>query len=112
MTPSSEEPRELHIPEGQSIEGWLSQYDNQPRFLPGWPASQRMSLVAMMTDPHDGETAALVMTHPRFVEQIVERQLNGSGPDRSFWTLFFVIPKERILPVCPGMTLADWEKLV
>lgn len=99
----------LNPPGGQTVEGWLSQFDRQPRLTPRWPASDRMALVAVVAEhfntSRETETVGYVITDPDQVEQAMDI---GCPIDRRF--LFFTVPKGRVLSCCEGLVEGSWKK--
>ena len=102
----------LKVPEGHTAESWLSTIDSQPRLIPRWPESKRMTLVAVACRQFhtDKESAAeaYVITKRSQADALVdfEASLDSTG------VLFFRVPKHTVLDpqVTPeGLTESDWE---
>jgi len=105
------------------VEQWLETRDAQPRLLPRWPKSQRMTLVALLaeassldavTTPHkegqlhiplDGELSAYVITSKELAAAVVDyTRLRESAA----LALFFLVSRTVVLDVCEGLSPTSW----
>ena len=105
-TPS---PFPLTPPEDYAIEGVLYEYDNDPRVIPQWPESRRMTLVAVVVEDFHTETESeavgYVITEPAQADELVN--FEASYPCA---VLFFTIPKRRAKQMCPKLSDDDWKQ--
>ena len=106
MKPPS--PWKLQPPDGDSVEGLLSVYDSDPRLIPEWPASRRMTLVAVVVVDFDTaaeqDAAGYVLTEQSQANALVSFDVSHSD----FVILFFKISKQRAKEFCPGLTDEAW----
>ena len=102
----------LHPPNGLTPESWLYQYDNQPRVIPRWPESRRMTLVVVIVEDLgtslESDAVGYVLTDPGQADRLVDfsNSLDGVG------VLFFSVPRGRVIKeeICPGLTSEAWDK--
>lgn len=103
-------PHELVPPVPMAPEDWLVRYDSRPRLVPHWPASTQLTLVAVcvvgFSTPHEQPSRAFVLTEQSHADDLVEQV--RSSPAMS--VLFFTVPREIVMPCCPGLTQDSWQK--
>ena len=105
--PSSVSKFELTPPDDQDPEAWLANLDNRPTIIPAWPASTHMTLVAVVGGAAPDEVSrAFVITSRAAADSLIE----GSYWHVNYRLLFFLVLKNRVLPLVNGLTLAAWAE--
>lgn len=105
-------------PDGISIEEWLERRDREPRMIPRWPKSKRMTLVALLaedvvldeTHPLSvqdvGSLKAYVITSANIAHELVSYSRQSDG---KVLVLFFSVLKNDILPLCDNIQEDSWD---
>lgn len=96
-------------PDGMSVEGWLYQLDNDPRRMPRWPDSDRMTLVAAVVEnphrPDESPAFGYVITHPEQTGWLSQRVFDGIP----LMVLYFTITRQRAIQQTPGLQTESWS---
>lgn len=81
-------------------EGWLSQYDRNPRIIPEWPVTPSLAVVMvcpMRSETGQVDTTALVL--------LSEEELRRASRHTELAVLYFTVPRQALLEsgLCEGL---------
>lgn len=101
MSPNSQQP----------VEDFLWQLDNNPRLLPRWPKSDRLTLVFVIaaTEDPDCGTFGYVIEERQDIQQIWQQSVLS---DDRWRYLFFTVLKSRVTPYAVPVESVPWETTV
>ncbi len=107
--PQQSSPFVLTPPDDLAAEDWLIQLDSRPSAVPTWPASSRLTLVAVVVKGYglatESPAVAYVLTEMRQADGFI----NFSKDIAENIALFFTVPKTRVITCCDGLTPEAWQ---